>query len=809
MNFRWAAVGGLSIFVLIGFWLLQSAPDTAVNNRRGPNLAAQPGEQPQEAMAFYVSEPVESSLSPAVRDLPVIAPEALLDRELNPRHNPLFLSGYTGEVDLGEQTPDALAQRPLAPGDTPPLLLSFAGLGGTQAGGAVPPDTVGDIGPNHYIQMVNVRFAIYDRQGAMLAGPTAFNQLFADFGGSCQTSNAGDPIVLYDAMADRWLMAQFTLSNFMCIVVSQTGDPLGAYHRYAFSVPEFPDYFKFGVWPDGYYMSANENTYTAYAFNRAAMLTGAPATYQRFSGGTNFLMPSDLDGPTLPPAGSPNYFYTFKDQTYHGGGVDRIEVWAFDVDFVTPANTTFTLNATVPVTPFNYTVCGFFVLSCIHQGGTTQRVDPVSEWPMFRLPYRNFGAHETLVGNFAIDVTGADQSGIRWFELRKSGAGGWTLYQEGTHAPDALHRWMGSIAMDQDGNIALGYSVSSSSMFPALRYTVRTADDPLGTLQAEQTLIDGAGSQTGANRWGDYSAMSVDPVDDCTFWYTNEYYTASSSRNWATRVATFKVPGCGEADEVADLSLVKTAVPTPALSGQPITYTLAVTNLGPDLATGVQITDTLPAGVTFVSAQTSRGVCTEVGGVVSCTLTGVANGATAVVTVVVIPNQPGELSNMATTTANEPDPDPDNNSDTLLTTVLPQADLALAKTAVAPTATIGQPITYTLTITNQGPSLATAVLLTDTLPPSVTFISANSATGNCTAVGGVVSCEWAELAIGETAVVTLVVAPTLPGELTNSASVTAAEADANPTNNTAVATLIVGEGWRLWLPLIIGAADES
>jgi hypothetical protein len=405
--------------------------------------------------------------------------------------------------------------------------------------------------------MVNTRFAIFDKSGVLVAGPTDINLLFAGLGGGnqCVVNNDGDPVVLYDRLADRWLLSQFAVpggpSGFhVCIAISQTPDPTGSYFLYDFAVPVFPDYFKLGVWPDGYYMATNEGapgTVGVFALNRARMLQGLSASVIRFVvTNRNFLLPSDLDGVRPPPAGSPNYFYTFTDPSFWaGGGVDRLDLFAFHADFAVPGNSTFTALPSLPITAFNYTVCGYFVLTCIPQPPPGQSVDPVSEWPMWRLAYRNMRTHEALVGNFTVDVDGANHAGIRWFELRRSGAGPWTLVQEGTHAPDASHRWMGSIAMDANGNIALGYSVSSTSVQPSLRYATRLAGAAPGTLEPEAVLIPGTGVQTGGfNRWGDYSAMSVDPSDECTFWYTGEYYAVTSTSGWSTRIGAFKIPSC-------------------------------------------------------------------------------------------------------------------------------------------------------------------------------------------------------------------------------------------------------------------------
>jgi hypothetical protein len=426
---------------------------------------------------------------------------------------------------------------------TPGLDFSFDGVGNPLGcGGCSPPDTNGDVGPNHYIQMVNAtKVAIFDKSGTALQAPFNLGDLWSS---TACTGDAGDPVVLYDALADRWLLTQFNSSNSICAAVSKTADPLGQYWLYNWSLPSFPDYFKFGVWPDAYYMSANESSYTAYAFDRVKMLAGLPATNIRFTGGTNLYLPGDVDGATPPPAGAPGLFYTFKDNSFHGGS-DRIEVLELDVDWVTPANTTFTLVDSVGISPFTYTACGFFNFNCAFQPGTAQRVDVISEWPMHRFPYRNFGTHQTLVGTFTIGG-GNGQAGaaIRWFELRKTGAD-WVLFQEGTIDPDDGHdRFVSSIAMDDAGNMAIAYSVSSSTLFPSIRYATRLAGDPLGTFSPEAVLIAGGGSQTGSNRWGDYAAMSVDPANGCSFWFTSEYYSSNSSSNWKTRVGVFTLPQC-------------------------------------------------------------------------------------------------------------------------------------------------------------------------------------------------------------------------------------------------------------------------
>ena len=551
---------------------------------------------------------VSPTHSPRLDSLPPSTDVAPTQTELSPRRNPL-----DGEPDAGrrgtwnrtdvpldpliEQAADRTASR------TPDVDLSFEGTGNPVAcSGCTPPDTNGDVGPNHYVQMVNAtKIQVWDKAGNQLLAPTDMGDLWLS--GSC-TANAGDPIVLYDPLADRWLLAQFTGSGdtVMCFAVSETADPLGSYALYDFDVTnpgDFPDYFKLGVWPDGYYMSANEATYTAYVFDRDNMLAGTAARpFQKFSGFSNLLLPSDLDGTTAPPTGAPNHFYTFKDNAFHGGA-DRLEIYDFDVDWAVPGNTTFQLVATLPIASFTYTACGFFDLNCLRQPGTNQRLDQLGEWPMWRFPYRNFGSHEAMVGAFSVGGgTGAVGSAVRWFEVRKTGGGAWTLYQEGTHdVGDGLDRWLPSIAMDQSGNIAIGYSTSSSASSPSIRYATRLAGDPIGTLGQEKVLQPGGGSQTASNRWGDYAAMSVDPTDDCTFWFTSEYYAATSPSTWSTRVGTFVEPTCGTAPPVPvvsnatfavdELAPVGTAVGTVAATGSPaLTFAITAGNGGGTFAIG-------------------------------------------------------------------------------------------------------------------------------------------------------------------------------------------------------------------------------
>lgn len=516
-----------------------------------------------------------TSLSPRVIQLAqksVSGPLTRLTSSLAPNHPGVMRSSLRNpELRVNEppfEKDEGLEAGPLALANMPAPLGGWDGINFSGSGcGCLPPDPNGDVGPNHYIQIVNGAFQIWKKSGTLLKGPTAINTLFSGVGGPCEQTNDGDPIVLYDRLAKRWLFSQFAnvfqdfpgQGYWQCIALSTGKSPLGTYYRYALRWPNnfFNDYPKFGVWLDGYYMTANQFSSNgswqgtgAVVFDRAAMLAGQSATAIYFdmpNSDPGGMLPSHFTGTTAPPAGEPNYFVEVQDRNWNPSQIphDRLQVWAMHADFATPNNSTFTPVANVNVKNFNSVLCGTLDnRNCIAQKGTTRKLDPISDRTLYRLNYRNFGSYAALVTNHTVNV-GNGQAGVRWYEIHITG-GVPSVYQQGSFAPDSLNRWMGSAAMDKQGNIAVGYSTSGSTVYPGLRYAGRLAGDPLGELtQGETIMKKGQGSETHpSSRWGDYSSLAIDPSDDCTFWYTNEYFAAITSFNWQTWIGKFKLPGC-------------------------------------------------------------------------------------------------------------------------------------------------------------------------------------------------------------------------------------------------------------------------
>ena len=433
--------------------------------------------------------------------------------------------------------------------------LNFEGLGAGFTGftvNAAPPDTNGAVGATQVVEWVNSSFAVFNKTtGGLIKGPVAGNQLFQALGAThpCAVNNDGDILAQYDKSNGRWVLSQFSVTNgaslgfFQCVAVSQTSDATGVFNVYAFVQPNFNDYPKAGIWTSGYFFTFNIFSGNSFvgprlcAFDGAAMRAGAAATQQCFQLANTFgtVLPSDFDGTIAPPAGTDPYLVAF--------GANLLNVWRFHVDFTTPANTTLTGPIQTAVASFTEACNGGV---CIPQPNTKQLLDSLGDRVMYRFAYRTFAdGHQALVVNHSVNP-GTSSAGVRWYELRPSTTNaGLTVFQQGTFSPDSNSRWMGSIAQDKVGNIVAGYSVSSKSVFPSIRFAFRTAADPAGTLGSETSIQAGTGSQLkNLNRWGDYTSLSIDSADDCTFWYFNEYEATSGTFNWHTRIASFKLANC-------------------------------------------------------------------------------------------------------------------------------------------------------------------------------------------------------------------------------------------------------------------------
>src|SRR5687768_9546808 len=543
--------------------MAKPAQAAALNNAR----VANPVQGRKQEVQSGVS--IRNDTLPPLREMKQKPIDGGREREAN--HNPKI-------PHFQKDTPDRVIQNSPTGGEAviiAAMPTTEMKLNGIQFRGVTcncaPPDTNGEVGATEYLKIVNKGFQGFDKTtGASLLGPSSIATVWQGFGGVCEFNDRGDPVVLYDQLADRWIISQFagvSVPTDECVAVSASSDATGAYHRYDFHLgSNFFDYPHLSVWPDGYYMSMNvfNSLATSYlgpqpfAFDRAKMLAGLPATFIT-PGITNgpleeTYLPADLDGSTLPPPGAPAVFVEWP-----GGGTYRI--FHFHADFVTPSNSSFTLFQSPPAAGFTQ-LCPF-TRSCVPQAGTTSRLDAVADRLMFRLTYRNFGTHESVVGNYT--VSSGSVAGIRWFELRNVTSGPVTVAQESTYQPDATWRWLGSAAMDRDGNLAIGYSASSTTIFPQLRYAGRLATDPLNVLtQGETTLFAGTGSQSGTGgRWGDYSSLTIDPVDDCTFWFTSQYYATTTSFNWRTRIGSFKFPTCGSAEPTPTPTPIPTPTPSP------------------------------------------------------------------------------------------------------------------------------------------------------------------------------------------------------------------------------------------------------
>ncbi len=580
----------------------------------------------------------------------------------------------------------------------------FPGVG---ANGSAPPDPNIAVGPNHIVQLVNTEVGVYTKSGTLFPlYPKSLGSVFTNLGGGC-TGEWGDPIVQYDKVADRWLISQlesFTAPYGECIAISQTNDPTGAYFLYSYSFGiNLNDYPKIGVWPTAT-NSAYLATYNLYAgggpfvgaalcaYDRAAMLSGAanPAQVCFTIANDGGYLPSDLDGSTLPPAGSPGIFLTFET-------LSSLRYYQLSPNFANPISSTLSSPTDITVASFNE-ACGGG--TCIPQPGTSQQLDSLGDRPMYRMAYRNFGDHDALVLNHS--VTAGSSSGVRWYELRSPLTETFTLHQQGTFAPDSTYRWMGSAAMDSAGDLAIGYSTSSSSVFPSISYTGRVPTDQLGTMRAETTMLTGSGSQTGGlSRWGDYTAMRIDPSDDCTFWYTNQYQPANGSFNWATFIGSFKFTNCGAAPPAQDFSISASPSMNTVSQGTPASYTVTVTPSGTFTGTVNLSASGLPSGDATFNPPS------------------ISNGSGASTMTISASTPPGTYTVIITGSSTDPNLT-HSVTVTLVVNSTSSPDFSISASPSSRSVAQGSATSYTATVTRSGGFTGTVTLSVSGLPANAT-----------------------------------------------------------------------------------------
>jgi len=531
-----------------------------------------------------VTRPTSSAVSPNLSDLPTAHWAQGQELKMVPAPKPL---PPRGAGPGGTSPHDGALQHEEGPHLPVDSKTKFGGIG---ASGYIPPDPNIAVGKNdpsgngYIVQVVNSQMAVFNKSGTLLTGPVSLSSLWTGVSGGCASNNAGDAIAQYDAAADHWLITQLGSAGSApyseCIAVSTSNDPRGSYYLYTYSFgTSLNDYPKFGVWPTAsnsaylasYNMFANAQTFAGAqlcAYDRNAMLSGAisPAALCATVANDGNFLPADLDGTTPPPNGTPGIFLNFETGS-------SLRLYQLSPDFTTMTGT-LSQPSDITVAPFTQACNGG---ACIVQPNS-QRLDSLADRLMYRLAYRIFGTdHASMVVNHS--VVAGSSVGVRWYELRAPVAtpAQFSLYQQGTFAPDAAYRWMGSAAMDGAGNIGIGYSKSSSSVYPSIAFASRTPGMPAGTMGAETILQAGAGAQTTYNRWGDYTSLRIDPDDDTTFWYTNEYYTKNSpffNFNWSTAIASFTAAA---ASNPPDFTISVPPTPLTVRRGSNASTTVSVT----------------------------------------------------------------------------------------------------------------------------------------------------------------------------------------------------------------------------------------
>jgi hypothetical protein len=681
-----------------------------------------------------VTYPFGFALSQQVSDLPVSELKFPGQEIHEPGPRPLRLKAQTGPW----RQEDPVLQKEAGPLVAASQGISFAGI---PSPGYVPSDSNMAIGPNDIVEVVNVQFAVYNKNGTTLAGPTDIQTLFNPLGGNCG-GTVGDPIVLYDRQADRWVITMIGAASSYaeCVAVSQTNNPAGAYYLYGYSFgSNLNDYDKLSTWATAsnsaylatYNIFQNAETFIGAdlcGFDRTKMLAGDSSAAQlcQMTPSSEFgYLPSDMDGPTPPVDGTPGLYISWFDND-----PGQLYLRSLTLDFATA---TATLSPATSIAVANDSYACSDGGQCIPQEGTSQTLDSLGDRLMYRFAIRHFPDHDRAVVNHA--VANGSQVAVRWYEIYDP-AGSVTLNQQGTFAPDSTYRWMASLAEDQNMDIGLGYSASSSSIYPGIRFTGRVPTDPLGTMETEANILTGTGAQVGSDayRWGDYTAMQVDPSDDCTFWYVDQYQQINGTFDWDTNISSFIFSGCGVQNPNFSLSANPGSVTV--AQGNSVTSTITV-NDEDGFSGSVQLSASgLPSGVTaqFVPNPTTT----------TSTLTLSASGSAATGTVTVT------VSGVSGTL---------NNSTTLSLTVNP----VVTGVTVSPTA-----LSFSTTVVGATSKAKTTTL---TNSSSATLdISSITTSGDFAQSTSTKPCG-ATLAAGKSCVIDVTFTPTQTGSRTGTLSV--------------------------------------
>jgi hypothetical protein len=625
----------------------------------GTGVATPSGSRLRTQKGALVVREFKHDTGPLLREIAPLLPEfgvpseREIENNVNPNHNWSSQVVNDPVLQTGENSPSS---------QTPTFDLEFEGAGSGDSFfcNCMPPDNDGAVGTTQYVQFINLEYKVFDKSGNTVLGPLAGKSFWSGFGGECEAENNGDPSIRFDAAAGRWVVSQFALGPgyagpfYECVAVSQTDDATGAFHRYAFPMTYLPDYPKLAVWPDAYYFTFNNFPASGSGYigadvcaaDRTRMLAGSAATMQCFQqNSTHYgMLAADLDGSTPPAAGTSNFVMELDPD-----GSANLELFKFHVDFTTPANSTFTGPTLIAVSAFTPLCVAQFRTRCVPQPTSgSDTLESLGDRLMWRLVYRNFGDHTTLLTTHSI-VAGTS-GGVRWYEIRNPETSP-TVFQSGTFAPDSQYRFMPAIAMDQNQDLAIGYTVSGAAagQYPSLAYAGRIPTDAAGTLESEVVLLAGLGSQlSGYDRWGDYSSLTVDPTDDCTFWFTEEYEKSTGGFNWSTAIGSFKFPGCTSSGPptISNLS------PTSGAVGASVTIT--GTNFGSTKGTssvtfnGTAATTITSWSATSIAATVPTGATT---GNVVVTVGGQAsNGSAFTVSVVptIVWTQPSPITYGAT-----------------------------------------------------------------------------------------------------------------------------------------------------------------